>query len=81
MSKSVQWSPDHQVKPPASKLNGSSNMKTKSSTALVLSSFYHSKKQTDTLSSLKHRESIQPLLKLTLLNLLYGSNDKAEGPS
>lgn len=75
------WSPDHQVLPPASWLNGGLNMETKSSAAPVLSSSYHSKTDIDNLSSLKHRESILPLLKLTLLNSLYGGYDKAEGPS
>lgn len=73
MSKcAVPWSPDHQVLPPASWLNGGLNMKTKSSAAPVLSSSNYSKTDTDTLSSRKHRESTQPLLKLTLLNSLYG---------
>ena len=39
----VPWSPDHQVMPPASWLNGGLNMKTKSSAAPVLSSSYYSK--------------------------------------
>lgn len=56
-------------------------MKTKSSAAPVLSSSYFSKTDIDTLSSLKHRESIQLLLKLTLLNSLYGGYDKDVGPS
>lgn len=56
-------------------------MKTKSNATPVLSSSYYSKTDTDTLSCLKHRESIQPLLKLTLLNSLYGGYNKAEGPS
>lgn len=82
MSKcAVHWRPDHQVLPPASWLKGGLNMETKSRAAPVLSSSYYSTTDTDTLSSLKHRESIQPLLKLTLLNSLYGGYNKAEGPS
>lgn len=55
-------------------------MKTKSSAAPVLSSSHYLKTDTDTLSSLKQRESAQLLLKLTLLNSLYGGWDRAEGP-
>ena len=77
----IHWGPDHRVLPPVSWLNGGLNMKTKSSTGPVLSSSHYSKPDTGNLSSLKQRESAQLLLKLTLLNSLYGVCDRTEGPS
>lgn len=70
-------SPDHQ----ASWLNGGLIAETKRSAACVLSLSSFSHIDTNTFSSLKERESIQLLLKLTLLNSLHGGLVRAEDPS